>query len=126
MWAAAPPLASYQWLSEEIWGENLAPCHGRSFPVCIRVLFLRFSQGLLPLTPLNFCQYENATLRRQETVSRCRFEHAMKQNAWCSCRRLEQKLKLYERGEVPRIPWMDRLALKKIDERCRQVSIPPH
>lgn len=40
-----------------------------------------------------------------------------------SCRRLDQLLKRYERGELHAVDWMDPLALKKI-ELLRQ-QVPP-
>ncbi len=40
-----------------------------------------------------------------------------------SCRRLDQLLKRYERGELHAVDWLDPLALKKIDLLRHQV--PP-
>ena len=37
------------------------------------------------------------------------------------CRRLEQLLKRYERGELPHVSWLDQLALKQIEHLRHQV-----
>lgn len=53
---------------------------------------------------------------------RCRFSHTslFTSAKWCksACRRLEQLLKRYNRGEIARVEWLDHLTLSRI-QQCR-------
>ena len=43
---------------------------------------------------------------------------------WPICRRLDQLLKRYERGELQSVDWLDPLALKRIERVRHEVSSP--
>ena len=42
------------------------------------------------------------------------------------CRRLEQLLKRYNRGEIARVEWLDHLTLNRIQQCRAQVPVPVH
>ena len=42
------------------------------------------------------------------------------------CRRLEQLLKRYNRGEIARVEWLDHLTLTRIQQCRAQVPVPFH